>query len=396
MRRFEATIDAYHQAHPPGRLQARDAEALARALEGFLDIRLRRWQDASLADCAAMISYALLRAATARWLPQAFAESRHQALLEGLTELPSNRPVVELWALAQRLAAVPTVAEALARMPAAELATRLDEPALHPLGAELRAYIEQWGFRSSRELTLLAPTPHEDPVGTLELLRRYAQLDGAGPEQQLRERRRQRERVERKLLETLASDRRSGWLAGRLRRAVYGLLSRATQESVKLRERVRFKQALLYACLRHVALACGTLLAQRGELAERDDVFMLTMAELIALLRGQYLSPESLGALVEARRRAMREAAALEPPDVLELQPGQTLRAPNAPPPDGAAPAGTPFPRSFQGTAACAGLYEGEAIVLDDTSQIHRMSPGQVLITRQTDPGWASAFFLAK
>lgn len=395
VRRFEAIVDAYHRAHPPGRLQGVHTEALARSLEGFLHIRQHQWQDASLADCSAMLSYASLQVATRRWLPDAFAQSRHQSLLKGLTDLPSNRPVVELWSLAQRLKAIPSIATALGEMPTAELARRLDDPALHPLGVQVRTYIEQWGFRSSRELTLLAPTPHEDPQGTLELLKRYVQLSGAGPAEQLREQGRQREAVERELRAALASDPCIGRLARGLRPFAYGLLGRATQGSVKLRERVRFKQALLYACLRHVALASGTVLAAQRLLAERDDVFMLTMTELIALLRGQYLYPCSLGELVRARRQAMRAAACLEPPDLLELEPGQTLRAPSKPRDPGSEGARSTL-RSFQGTAACAGLYEGEAIVLEDASQIHRMEPGQVLVTRQTDPGWASAFFLAK
>lgn len=392
IRRFEARVDQYARAWPPAQIGQRDALTLAAGLEQFLFIRLQRWQDASLADCAAMMSYAALQAFTRRWLPQAYERAQHQALLKGLAELPSNRPVLELWNVAQALKAHPALAQALVELDANALADRLDDPALAPMGTLVRDYIEQWGFRSSRELTLIAPTPHEDPRPTLELLKRYASLDGAGPAEQLRTQAREREQVQAALHDMLDTDSRARTLTRWLHRALFGLVVRACQESVKYRERVRFKQALLYACLRHVALAAGEQLAAQGLLERRDDVFMLTIDEAIATLRGAQPYPQALRGTVQARRRVFEDAARTEPPDLLELETGQVIRGGYGP----VELAAGPDMRGFAGTAACAGVYEGEAIVLEDASQIHLMHPGQVLVTRQTDPGWASAFFLAK
>lgn len=392
IRRFEQRIERYARTWAPGKIVGHDGPALARGLEQFLAIRLRHWQDASLADCAAMLSYAALRAATRRWLPQAYERAEHQALLKGLADLPSNRPVLELWNVAQALKAHPAAAHALATLGADALAARLDDPTLAPLGEQVRRYIEQWGFRSSRELTLVAPTPHEDPRATLGLLKRYASLTGAGPAAQLQEQAREREQTQVALHDALDAPARGRAPVRRLHQAIFRLLVRACQESVKYRERVRFKQALLYACLRHVALAAGEHLSARGVLEHRDDVFMLGIDELAAALAATQPYPEALAATASARRHAFEQAALTEPPELLELEAGQALRggytAPVSAEDTGA--------RTLVGTAACAGLYEGETVVLQDASQIHLMRPGQVLVTRQTDPGWASAFFLAR
>ena len=50
----------------------------------------------------------------------------------------------------------------------------------------------------------------------------------------------------------------------------------------------------------------------------------------------------------------------------------------------------------LKGTGACGGQVLGRAAVLRDITEMHNLSMGDVLITRQTDPGWAPVFYLAK
>jgi rifampicin phosphotransferase len=48
------------------------------------------------------------------------------------------------------------------------------------------------------------------------------------------------------------------------------------------------------------------------------------------------------------------------------------------------------------GTGACGGHIVANATVLADASEADRMQLGDIVVTRQTDPGWACVFFLAK
>ena len=48
----------------------------------------------------------------------------------------------------------------------------------------------------------------------------------------------------------------------------------------------------------------------------------------------------------------------------------------------------------MSGMAACGGSITAKAMVLGSADQGHLLQQGDVLVTRQTDPGWASAFFL--
>jgi pyruvate,water dikinase len=46
----------------------------------------------------------------------------------------------------------------------------------------------------------------------------------------------------------------------------------------------------------------------------------------------------------------------------------------------------------LRGTGACGGRSEARAAVLDDISDARRLAVGDVLVTRQTDPGWGPVF----
>jgi pyruvate,water dikinase len=48
--------------------------------------------------------------------------------------------------------------------------------------------------------------------------------------------------------------------------------------------------------------------------------------------------------------------------------------------------------QELHGLAVCGGTTTGRAAVLSDVSEAERLRPGDVLVTRQTDPGWAAVF----
>ncbi|MCB1889756.1 MAG: phosphoenolpyruvate synthase, partial [Rhodocyclaceae bacterium] len=49
----------------------------------------------------------------------------------------------------------------------------------------------------------------------------------------------------------------------------------------------------------------------------------------------------------------------------------------------------------LRGIGACSGQVEGVAAVLADAAEGAALDGPRVVVTRQTDPGWASVFFLA-
>ena len=390
--RFETVVDGFCSRYPPDSLGRLPLESLRDAVLDFLDIRLRRWNDAALADTAAMVCYGLLRLVVRREFSGDEEDSLHNTLLKGLPELASNAPVSRLWQLSRRVRDDAELRSQLKRCTAAEFAARLNQPGLEEFAREFREYLERWGFRSSQELMLTVPTPPEHPEDAIALLKLYADLEGPGPDALIERQAADRIALTEDLLKRLTP---AGWpravpflgRAGRFR-----LVLAATQGAIRLRERARFRQALLYTRLRRILLEIGDRLAARGVFAVRNDVFFLEVDELDALLAGDAALLRTAPSLITARRDSHERFKRASLPDTLRSRPEERIDG------GGNHPRAADASRAdvLRGTGACGGAYRGVAAVLEDAREAANLSPGSLLVTRQTDPGWAAVFFVVR
>jgi pyruvate,water dikinase len=260
-------------------------------------------------------------------------------------------------------------------------------PQLAGFRAQFEEYLQQWGFRCSAELMLTVPSFQEEPALLVDIIRAYAQRDCESPDAALSRQLAEREQETRSLL------RRLRWT----RAAVLRIVLRWTQAAIAYRERARLKQALLYSRCRRLALALGDQLVTRGHLAEREDVFWLTVSEVDELTAGRAMFPHHVQELTAMRKRAHADLSATHPLNDFTLPEGGYL------PLDGDLHTADITPlrndhgsRTLQGVGACGGRVAGRAVVLRDASEAGKLADGDILVTRQTDPGWASVFFLIK
>jgi pyruvate,water dikinase len=357
--RFERRVTAFADRYAPDALPHLADVELAAGVEGFLEIRLRQWTDAALCDGAAMLSYGALKSLLERALPGAADESMHNALLKGLDGLASAAPIEALYEVA-------------------ELVRAHGEESI-PVKAAFAEYVETWGFRGSGELMLTEPSFQERPEQLWPILRRYVDADVASPSERLRE----------QAADRLATTRDVRRQLPRAARPIFDAALKATQAAVGFRERARLKQALLYSRLRRIALVVGDRLARRGVIEARDDIFFFTYEELVHLLRGRAFFGGDAQTLVRARKEAHERLSALDLPDVFMLGEGETVSAAD----DDSEP--LPLePGELVGTAASSGQVSGRAAVLRGLDEADSLQPGDLLVTKQTDPGWAPLFFL--
>jgi pyruvate,water dikinase len=376
--RFERGADAFAERTHPSRLAAKSVPELLDDFRAFLDIRCNRWTDAALADTGAMVCYGTLKSLLSRSFPHADQQSLHNTLLKALPGLVSSQPPIELWRLSRLIRADRDLSTLFRdASTSAILATIRGDVRFDAFRREFERYLEDWGFRCSAELMLTVPSFQEAPEPAIDLLKSYASMDGESPVDLLA--RQQRER----LLETARVLRALG-----LRRLYVSPVLRSTQACIQLRERARLKQALLYSRLRRIVLALGARLVESGRLARPEDVFFLTSAEIDALAAGSDMFPDHVRGVIELRRAAHAEITAFTPPDMIRLPVGEYLSpCPADPPADESSPQG-----GMRGVGACGGRTTGRAVILADVSESHRLSPGDVLVTRQTDPGWGPVF----
>ncbi len=390
---FEQTVDDFAERTEPNRLATMSLTDLRLLLKDLMDIRCHRWTNASLADAAAMVSYAMLRRLVEQASGDNAPKALHNTLLKAIPQLVSGEPVHQLWELSRTVrndAALRTLFKDDAE-------SVVNQIALKPEFAGFRAgfddYLQRWGFRCSAELMLTAPSFQEKPALLIETIRAYARRDGESPAAALSRQLAEREHETRSLLRQL----RGRPITRLFRAAALRTVLRWTQAAIAYRERARLKQALLYSRCRRLALALGDQLATRGHLAERDDVFWLTVPEVEELAAGSAMFPHHVKELTAMRKRAHEQLAATQPANDFTLPEGEYLPlGVNAPAGDDHINSGFTDSRTLRGVGACGGRVVGRAVVLRDASEADRLAANDILITRQTDPGWASVFFLIK
>ena len=400
---FERLVDDFAERTEPQRLAALSLRDLRLLLNELMDIRCHRWTNASLADAAAMVCYAMLRRQVEQVSGGKGSGALHNTLLKAIPQLVSGEPVQHLWELSRAVRAEP----ALRTLFECEAESVVDQLAVNPEFADFRArfeeYLQRWGFRCSAELMLTAPSFQEQPELLVETIRAYARLDGESPAATLSRQLAEREHETRRLLRKLRGRPISRWLPFVSRAAVLRTVLRWTQSAIAYRERARLKQALLYSRCRRLALALGDRLVARGHLAEQEDVFWLTVAEVDELAAGSAMFPHHVQELTAFRKRAHERLAAMHPSDNFTLPEGEYLpldgdlqTGDETSPRNGHANPANGGSRTLRGAGACGGRVTGRAVVLSDASEAGRLAAEDILITRQTDPGWAPVFFLIK
>lgn len=387
---FERTVDRFASATHPARLQTRPALELLEDLHGFMDIRLNQWTNASLADAGSMVCYGALQRLLARAFPQDDQQALHNTLLKALPDLVSSVPPLKLWELSRMIRANQPLRDLVAgsTAPAALAEIRTDRR-FSEFRAAFDTFLEDWGFRCSAELMLTSPSFQEDAAPVIDLLRSYAEMDGESPVDQLERQAAERESETQRVLAALRGRRALRRIPFVSQARVISIVLRATQRCIQLRERARLKQALLYSRLRRIVRALGERLADDRRLAAPDDIFFLTVDEIDLLVSGGEMFPDHADALVALRRRAHAELSATTPPDSLRLPRGGYF--------NGAAArldaVGDERGRTeLRGVGACGGRTTACAAILVDVTESHRLRAGDVLVTRQTDPGWGPIF----
>lgn len=168
-------------------------------------------------------------------------------------------------------------------------------------------------------------------------------------------------------------------------RAFQELLTQ-TQHLVPLREEQTAEWTMPWPAMRQAVLRIGQALADRGVIAQPEDVFFLTRTEALAALDGKAVRSVDVG----ARRSLRDEQARLVPPlrlgkvnRVLKMMWSTYPRWLGAVPSDGALVTGSP---------ASPGRATGPVRIIRGPSEFGQLQQGDVLVAPLTAPAWTPLF----
>ena len=377
-----------HHAHFAGLDYANmDPSAILARYRAMEEAVLWNWQAPIINDFSVMIFYGLLQRLTVTWGVDADG-ALHNALVAQQGDIDSTQVADRLLAIARRLADNEDLGHRFAAAtPAESIAILAEDPGLQ---ADFDRYLADFGDRCIEELKLESRTMSDDPGLCLAMLQNQVRLvrDGQLPDRDPQDT--TPEPSAREAAEQVVVTRLQG------RRGKFGLpllglyrfVLRQARAGIRNRENQRLARTRAFAVVRRMFRAIGAHWFAAGRLDTPEDVFYLDLDELHAAADDPDLDLRSRVAERRARYDRWRgqpplpnrfETHGLTGPD------GEPARVHQEP------AEGPVAPGALCGLGAFPGQVERPAIVLTTPDPSVRLA-GEILVTRQTDPGWVLLF----
>lgn len=297
------------------------------------------------------------------------------ALSKGIPHNPTTTISLDLWDLAQEAR---PLADLFEKTPPGQLPDRLNETEEgRRWWTGFEEFLARHGHRGEVELDITTPRWREDPTFLLHSVTNYLRhRDGTPtPPEMLADGLRRREAAAAAIRAGLPLPLRSlfGWLYDR-----YVLW-------LPFREAMKYTWLLGLEQARRVYRELGRRLVTAGHLKTVDDVFWLRLQEVRAWAESGTVTWTP--AVLEGREREWGDWTALRPPPLIIGSQGAiadktVLTVP------------LPGSRLLRGTPVSTGHAEGIARVITDPHHAD-LRPGEILVTRYTDPAWTPLFFTA-
>jgi pyruvate,water dikinase len=303
-----------------------------------------------------------------------------QTLITGLSGVITADMTTELHALAAQLTALGLDGVVRENPPDAALEHLRARPDAAPFLQQFERFLVRHGHRCVTEAEWRHPRWREAPGQVIETLAAYVATPNRATTAAEAEQRRQREAATAELERRLDPMRR---------RIFQGLLGRV-QHLVRMRDNGQYYLVKLALPMRRLFVTLAGRWVACGLLDREDDFFFLGVPEVEAVLAilahgDAAAAGVDLRSVVASRRLAFAHWFTVAAPEVLDRQ-GRPVAAAAAPvaDADGAS--------VLRGVAASRGRVIGVARVVSDPRAAHRLRPGEILVTRATDPGWTPVF----
>ncbi len=240
----------------------------------------------------------------------------------------------------------------------------------------LAAFLTNYGFHGPAEGEMSSHSWREDPQPIERMIEKYRDLPAdSDPEASEHEQLLEREEAERIVLGALSGPAR---LKARFQLAL-------CRHFIPLRVEAKAAFTQIFDVARASARAIGDDWTRRQLLDTRDDIFFLTVDEILNT------PPPEIKELVADRRRLRGEYLDIELPLVWTGMPEPLADTAKS---SAADPLGSEV-ESITAVGASFGTAEGVARVILDPSDPGALEPGEILVCHVTDPSWSAFFFVA-
>lgn len=365
---------------------ANDMESLSTCYYEFLDLRFNQWYHASLADLFSMIHYKVLGLLTKKFYGSDHV-GVHNTLIQGIPGLVTNKPLQASWEIIQEIEKIPNGKSFFIKQEPAFLLNHIkNEEEWHTVSILIKQYLKNWGFRCSGELEFETKNYIESPEKFIELLKSYIQCGQADPKKTIEKMDAERLVLMRSLIKNLFKKRHILFPIAMLESAALQLSTRLCRKAIYQRERVRYKQAQMYYNLKKLVFQLGTIFKEKDIIENEKDILFLNYKEIGSLLASSDIFTATYKDVLSIRKLEYAKESLLKFPINFETNFGErpshvddfTVDLKSC--------------KEFKGLAASGGKKRAKVKVLESVFEAQKIQKGEILVTRQTDPGWAMLF----
>lgn len=362
---------------------------LRECFHGFIEIRMHSWYKASLADFFAMLYHGLLGKFCRRFYGES-SEGIHNKLIQAIPGLISSQPILSLYHIKCKIRENAALYEKFRNSTSEVFLNVIQTEAEYgDLKREIESHIQNWGFRCSGELMLSHSTYIEEPHKFIELLQQYDRLPDSDPSALMSAKFEERLSAISAFKKTIFNKRGLNFPLAIIETFVLNLLIRMASKGIASRERVRLKQALLYFRFKQVLQKSGREFVKRKLIENSEDILFLRYQEIAENFSSSDMLPGDLKQRIQNRKSEFSEMSKLTYPDDFFSVIGQY------PSPDKVQSSRMQTNGQnggLNGMPVCGGIVKARARVLNSVMEAHRLEKGDILVTRQTDPGWVLVF----
>lgn len=303
-----------------------------------------------------------------KWLNEEDTQTANELYASGGSQLQIIRAFCLLWDISRRISENEFLKnEFLAAKDTEQAVSILERDTTDKLWRE---FMKGYGHRTINEINFFLPRWNEDPSFIISTLKNYITAeDRFAPAEKSAQ---LQQTQEHKLKEILAS--LPSWKSFILSRTL-----RMGSRGLSTREYVKSEVIYLLIPLRAAYLKIGSELVSKGLMDTPQDIFMLSRKEINKVLSQRTdMHPE-----IETRTKKFEHYSKIEMPEFFSDQKTSIDSVKDEPVGD------KPV---LKGLAVSHGKVKGIARVIEDIKDIHRLHPGDILVTDHTDPGWTPFF----
>lgn len=244
---------------------------------------------------------------------------------------------------------------------------------------KLQDHLHRFGDRSLQELKIEQPSLREHPEELIKMIRNYLGQE-ISVDQIIQE-----EKERRLLGEQVLKERMRGSLIK------YKLLSFQLwrlRGFIQNRENMRYCRSELFGFSKKIFKRMADHFVKEGMIDAIDDIYFLSVDEIFAVVEGAAID-QNYKLLIENRKKTFEEDKKYELP--MDITTNGALYLNSLEPLDESL-----NDDLLKGLGSCPGKVQGRVRVVHDPNQVSKLGADEILVAKETDPGWLFLMLAAK